>query len=282
VTQELKHFVYAHRGFQYALPVGNVLEIVEIPALLPFHGTMRGTLGNIIHRGFLLPVLDATTLATSQGVGPERQAGTVVVIQQDGVLCALAIDRFVTVVQLGAGASGLAETDAADVVTKRPGGERALVAGDGRDNIVETVLGFRNNSLIVLSVTALTQMVRERFGDQHLLDEDVEAAALVDDAADGVSEGYLCAAIGNIVLGIPIGPVVEVIENYEVTQLFMVDPSLRGARGARHLQRPELAAARARGSQSVRRGEGRQYRVRDLRRQSCRTATCPAGECAGH
>ena len=40
LTKDLKHFVYAHRGFQYALPVGDVLEIVQVAALLPFHGAM--------------------------------------------------------------------------------------------------------------------------------------------------------------------------------------------------------------------------------------------------
>lgn len=231
MTQELKHFVYAHRGFQYALPVGSVLEIVEVPALLPFHGTMRGTLGNMVHREYLLPVLDATTLSTSLGPDPDRPVKTVVVIQQDGVYCALAIDRYITVVQLRpdkATAENPEETDPADAVSLQPGPGKALVATDDREHIVETVLGFRNNSLIVLSAAALIRMVRERFGDQHVLREDGQVGGVVEEVADGASHGYLCASIGSTVLGIPIEPVVEVIENYEVTPLFMVDPSLRG------------------------------------------------------
>ncbi len=31
-------FIFAHGGLQYALPVTQVVEIVEMPALLPSHG----------------------------------------------------------------------------------------------------------------------------------------------------------------------------------------------------------------------------------------------------
>jgi len=211
--QDPKHFVYAHRGFQYAVPVENVLEIVELPSLLPFHGTMRGALGNMVHREHLLPVLDATDLSTGLGPGPERQIETIVVIQHEGVFCALAIDRYITVVQLASPVDAAAPVDP---------------AVDGRQQIVEATLGFRNNSLIVLSVAALTRMVRDQFGDQHVLREDGDATGPVEDVADVAWNGYLCARIGTVVLGIPIEPVLEVIENYEVTPLFLVDPSLRG------------------------------------------------------
>lgn len=211
--QELKHFVYAHRGFQYAVPVANVLEIVEVPSLLPFHGTLRGALGNIVHRDHVLPVLDATELCTGLGPGPGRDVETIVVLQRDGVLCALAIDRYITVVQLGPGSTAAA-ADAAVVRDER--------------QLVETVVAFRNNSLIVLSVAALMTLVEHQFGDQHVLREDGTVAGPVADAADADSNGYLCARIGTAVLGIPIEPVLEVIENYEVTPLFLVDPSLRG------------------------------------------------------
>jgi len=215
VTQELKHFVYAHRGFHYAIPVASVLEIVEVASLLPFHGNMPGTLGNIVHRRHLVPVLDATTLCTTLGSGPARAMETIVVIQQDSVLCALAIDRFISVVQLDP------KPGAVDAMSRPP------VAGTS--TIVETVLAFRDNALMVLSAAALTQMVRERFGDQHVLREEGDGIAdTVEEVADADLQGYLCARIGAVVLGIPIEPVLEVIENYEVTPLFMVDACLRG------------------------------------------------------
>jgi purine-binding chemotaxis protein CheW len=232
LTQELKHFVYSHRGFQYALPVGSVLEIVEIASLLPFHGNMPGTLGNMVHRQHLLPVLDATTLCTGLGPDPAHRLETVVVIQRDGVLCALALDRYITVIQLrpdapdASGDSHRANTE--DAVSTQPGPVNALVATDDREQIVETVLGFRNNSLIVLSAAALTRMVRERFGDQHILREEEDEGGPVEEVSDAAWNGYLCARIGGIVLGIPIEPVLEVIENFEVTPLFLVDSCLRG------------------------------------------------------
>ena len=214
--QELKHFVCAHRGFQYAVPVTNVIEIVEVPSLLPFHGRLRGVLGNMVHREHLLPVLDATELCTGLGPDAGRPVPLIVVLQRDGVLCALAIDRYIAVVAL----------NAQDAVV---GDDVTAIAGD-RPLYVETVLGFRNNALIVLSVPALTGMVREQFGNQHVLREDGDATGPVEDVADADADGsgFLCARIGSVVLGIPIEPVLEVIENYEVTPLFLVDPSLRG------------------------------------------------------
>ena len=229
LTKDLKHFVYAHRGFQYALPVGDVLEIVQVGALLPFHGAMSGALGNLVHRRHLLPVFDATSICTSLGPAPDRQVAMVVVIQRDGVLCALAIDRFVAIVQLGpqAAAGDRCEGTSAETVSPAPGPATDLAPGAAQ--IVENVLFFRDNTLMVLSAAALTNMARRGFGNQRQVPEDGDGdGEPVEGAASDTWQGYLCARVGGVVLGIPIEPVIEVIEHYEVMPLFMVDRCLRG------------------------------------------------------
>ena len=230
MTKELKHFVYAHRGFQYALPVGDVLEIVQIPALLPFHGAMRGVLGNMVHRRHLLPVLDATALCTSLGPAPDHPVEMVVVIQREGVLYALAMDRYITVVQLGPRQASAVDdqgASAAETLVRESAQATDLSADVGQ--MVESVLLFRDNTLMVLSPAALTLVVRRGFGSRHELPEEGDGnGGAIAEAADTAWQSYLCARIGGIELGIPVEPVIEVIEHYEVMPLFMVDSSLRG------------------------------------------------------
>ena len=231
LTKDSKHFVYAHRGFQYALPVDDVLEIVQTPTLLPFHGAMRGALGNMVHRHYLLPVLDGTELCTSVGHAPDRPVEMAVVIKREGVLCALAVDRYVTIAQLGqqpAAAGGDHEGQHADETVSPEPGPATDFPAEGRE-VVESVFFFRDNSLIVLSTARLTLMVRRGFGIQRRLPEDgVADDEATEEAADSAWQVYVCARIGAVVLGIPMEPVIEVIEHYEVMPLFMVHPSLRG------------------------------------------------------
>lgn len=221
-TAEARHFVYAHRGFQYALAIGDVLEIVQAVNLLPFHGSMSGVLGNMVHREHLLPVLDSTALVTSLGPAPDHPVNMVVVVQRDGVLCALALDRYVSVVPLGAAAD-----DGAPALAV---GSAPLEDTPGDSPLVERVLLFLGNTLMVLSVEALVLMVRRGFGHQQAgLEASLEggpAQALATAAA--AAQGYLFARVGRTVLGIPIESVIEVLEHYEVMPLFLVDPTLRG------------------------------------------------------
>ena len=231
VTKDIEHFVYAHRGFQYALPVGDVLEIVQVPALLPFHGVMPGVLGNMVHRHHLLPVLDGTALCTSLGRASDHPVDTVVVIQREGRLCALAIDRYIAVVPLGQQPATDGDSHRGTTGADSASGQRGPATDRLRDAeaLVESVLIFRDDTLMVLSAAALILRVRAGFGSQPQspIEGPGDGGAL-EEAADPVAQGYLCASIGGIVLGIPIEPVIEVIEHYEVMPLFMVDSSLRG------------------------------------------------------
>lgn len=65
----LEHFIYAERGLQFALPVADVLEIIDLPTLLPSYGGVPGCIGNVLHRDFLVPVIDSPC---SRPIGSQR------------------------------------------------------------------------------------------------------------------------------------------------------------------------------------------------------------------
>jgi purine-binding chemotaxis protein CheW len=206
-----KHFVFAHGGLQYALPVMQVLEIVEMPALLPAHGALPGCLGNVSHREYLLPVLDPTALGSGRDTAAPSK--TFVVVRDEGTVFGLAMDRFVAVVPL-------------DALTPRP--EEAGLAG-GDNPFVETVRAFRGNALISLSAAAIAGLVKRSFGSQRLMTDGEEARSTRrQTVVESERRIFLCARVERVLFGIPVEHVIEVIESYDVTPLFKVPPIIRG------------------------------------------------------
>jgi purine-binding chemotaxis protein CheW len=205
-----KHFVFAHGGLQYALPVMQVLEIVEMPDLLPSHAALPGCLGNVSHREYLLPVLDPTALGSGRTAAAPSK--TFVVVRHDGAVFGLAMDRFVGVVPVDA----LAAAEGA-----------AAPAGD--NPFVETVRAFRGNALVSLSAAAVAALVRRSFGSQRLMAEG-EGPRPAGRQAVAESEWriYLCARVERALFCIPVEHVIEVIEGYDVTPLFKMPPIVRG------------------------------------------------------
>src|SRR5438445_91379 len=106
-------FVFLQRGLQFAVPILDVLEIIEPPALLPAHGMLSGCLGNVAHRDHVLPVLDPTVLGTGRHVpppDPAESSHTIVIVRRDGTVFGLVMDRFVAVVPLAEAPAGRQKT----------------------------------------------------------------------------------------------------------------------------------------------------------------------------
>jgi purine-binding chemotaxis protein CheW len=205
-----KHFVFVHCDRQYSLPVLDVLEIVEMPGLLPAHGAMPGYLGNVSHRGHLLPILDPTLLGTRQSVDSEP-ARLFVLVRRDDALFGLAMDRFVGVVPLEAEAlaSGPAAPDS------------------GANPFVHLVRAFRDNALISLAPAALAALVKRSFKVQQR-QSDLQQGAPAPGLADSPTRIFLCAHIDRVLFAIPVEQVSEVIEGCDVTPLFKMPSLVRG------------------------------------------------------
>jgi purine-binding chemotaxis protein CheW len=206
-----KHFVFVHQQLQYALPVRDVLEIVEAPALLPPHGEMAGYLGNVSHRRHLFPVLDPTALGTSRPL--TRSAGrsvTFVIVRYGDTVFGLALDRFVAVVSLEA-------PTAADA--SRP-----------PDNpFVEQVRSFRDNALLLLASEVLAGHVQRHFRvQQQQLTDGEGIPAPPQRSRTEMPRIFLCARLDRMHFAIAVEQVSEVIEGYDVTPLFKMPPLVRG------------------------------------------------------
>jgi purine-binding chemotaxis protein CheW len=205
-----KRFVFLHRELQYALPVSNVLEIVETPALLPSHASIPSCLGNVSHRGQLMPILDPTALGTGRG-SASSVSNTFIVVADSGVHFGLAMDRFVAVVPL----DGVGPDD----------------AHRGHDNPhVLSVRAFRKNALILLSPSSVAALMRRDFGNQFEISEHDRdlGPRRATSRGEMPQRVYLCARIEHVRFGIPIDQIIEVIEGYDVTSLYKMPPILRG------------------------------------------------------
>lgn len=209
-----EHFIYADRGMQFALPVVDVLEIIQLPALLPPLGGVPGCIGNVVHRNFLVPLIDSAVLG---GGLPPRDAPppTAIIVQHDGALMGLTIERHVAVAALSPGA-----------------GEPRLEPSDGHDaaaanRFVLAVRAYRGELLIVLSIPSLSGAIRRIAGDQRVVGE---AGAQVDRSLEQEAErqDFLCVELERIALAIPVASVLEVVEGHDVTPLFRVHSMLRG------------------------------------------------------
>lgn len=200
-----RHFVYLDRGLQCAVPVADVLEVVEPPGLRPTHLGLPACLGDFIHGDRVVPVLESAALVRE--VGPRAPGPLVVlVLRRDERFVGLTLERFVAVATLAP--------------------PPATAGGEG---FVAFVQGFRDSALVVLSTDRLVRAIAG-VGDQRVVrgDEDERRDAEGSVPAEEVRRDVLCASLEGLVLGLPVEDVLEVIEDCAVTPLFAVGPMLRG------------------------------------------------------
>lgn len=197
-------FIFAHGGVQYGIPVMEVLEIVEMPKLLPAHVTIPGFLGNSSHRGYLLPILDPTELSSGRACAP---ASLFVIVRSDGVVFGLAMDSFVSVANLDSDASG---------------GE--LVEQTG--TFVERARAYLGNALLHLSISAIVRLVRQHFAQQEYRHSSSDLTP--GGGHEAAAEVFLCVRLDEVHFAIPIQSILEIVEGSELTPLFKVPPIIRG------------------------------------------------------
>jgi len=197
--------VFTKDGSPYAVPILHVREVLLVPGLIRAPAPEPGFLGYLDFRSALCPVLDLRALTGSGAADTDPGPFTLVVLETEGGLAALRIDRFLESLVLDP------ETPAPDS------------PGEGR--LVRRTLRYRGGALHLLDLDALSALARARRdpgADQ--------AAGAVPNAGRPASDEVemICFGIGHYRLGIPITDLVEVIEGYSVEPLFGVDPFLRG------------------------------------------------------
>lgn len=111
MTPAAQRLLLARIGAEtFAFPLADVLEVAEAPAVTPLPMLPAGVVGQSVHRGRLLPVIDAGALL---GVPRTSPTGVLLVIDIDGERAALWAD------------------DVLDMVTVEPRMRRPVPAGSG-------------------------------------------------------------------------------------------------------------------------------------------------------
>ncbi|MBX7118710.1 MAG: chemotaxis protein CheW [Gemmatimonadaceae bacterium] len=85
---------------RFALPLGEVLEVMEAPALQPVALAPSGVVGQCLHRDRLVPVVDAATLLAAPRDGG---AGVLLLLAQGEGRVALLVDDVVDMAPVHAG-----------------------------------------------------------------------------------------------------------------------------------------------------------------------------------
>jgi purine-binding chemotaxis protein CheW len=81
---------------QYALPVGTVLEVVELGELTPVPGSPSEVVGVFNLRGQVIPVIDLAAMLDLRAEEPER----IVVVELEESSAGLAVDAVIDVGEL--------------------------------------------------------------------------------------------------------------------------------------------------------------------------------------
>ena len=91
---------------QYALPIGDVVEVARLSELTPVPGAPSAVLGVHNLRGQVVPVVD---LGAIVGMPRSDARAAVVIVDDAGDLAGLAVDALLDVAAVDAEASGTAE-----------------------------------------------------------------------------------------------------------------------------------------------------------------------------
>ncbi len=131
---------------RFAIPIGEVIEAFESPAVVPLALTPAGVLGQCTHRDRLVPVLDGGAM-----LGVPRD-------EADGVLLLLETD---------AGRAALRVDDVVDMVTVDPSRRRALPAtGGAMTAMLEDVIDLDGTIAGSVAMDALRAAIAARLSTE--------------------------------------------------------------------------------------------------------------------
>lgn len=222
MTISEKYLIYIHQDIQYAMPITSVLEMVHSSRFLPSYGTLHGCIGNIEHRDNIVPVFDPILLCRAgENSNQQIKYDAVIIARYEDTFFGLTMDKFIDTIVFND------ERPAQNTEQKDTDLENTNFSDE--TNMIASIKGFRGSSLIVLSLIRISRMVKKVFGQQRFLsavnEKKEHSMAYREEKA---SKKFIGACIDEFHFGIPVEKVLEIIESYEVSPFFDVDPALRG------------------------------------------------------
>ena len=207
-----EYFIYEKENTNFALPVNNVLEIVETDQIEDLNIDLYACVGGIVNRQKLVPVFDSVTLGFKQKI-KKQNLTTIIIVLCGEVAFGLTMDNFIGVDKLN---------------TSQKYNESNNTQNENK--VVSAVVGYKKSTLIIFSPVNISKKVSEKIDEQSLNTgpDRLETDRQKTDINKETFKQFLCITIENINLAIPIEHVREVIEEYEVTPIFNVPDLLRG------------------------------------------------------
>ena len=207
-----EYFIYEKENTNFALPVNNVLEIVETDQIEDLNIDLYACVGGIVNREKLVPVFDSVTLGSKQKI-KKQNLNTIIIVLCGEVAFGLTMDNFIGVDKLN---------------TSQKYNESNNTQNENK--VVSAVVGYKKSTLIIFSPVNISKKVSEKIDEQSLNTgpDRLETDRQKTDINKETFKQFLCITIENINLAIPIEHVREVIEEYEVTPIFSVPELLRG------------------------------------------------------
>ena len=207
-----EYFIYEKENTNFALPVNNVLEIVETDQIEDLNIDLYACVGGIVNRQKLVPVFDSVTLGFKQKI-KEQNLTTIIIVLCGEVAFGLTMDNFV----------GVDKLNTRQKITEPKNKQQ-------ENKVVSAVVGYKKSTLIIFSPVNISKNVSDTIDEQSLnIDPDgLETKLQKNDINKETFKQFLCITIEKINLAIPIEHVREVIEEYEVTPIFNVPDLLRG------------------------------------------------------
>ena len=207
-----EYFIYEKENTNFALPVNNVLEIVETDQIEDLNIGLYACVGGIVNRQKLVPVFDSVTLGLKQKI-KKQNLTTIIIVLCGKITFGLTMDNFIGVDKLNT-----------SQIFNEPNNNKQ------ENKVVSAVIGYKKSTLIIFSPVNISKRVSKKIDEQTLTTgpEQIETNGRKTDINKETFKQFLCITIENINLAIPIEHVREVIEEYEVTPIFSVPEILRG------------------------------------------------------
>ena len=211
-SEMTEYFIYEKEDTNFALPVINVLEIVETDQIEDLNIDLYACVGGIVNRQKLVPVFDSVTLGFKQKI-KKQNLTTIIIVLCGEVAFGLTMDNFIGVEKLNTNQNFTESTNKQQ-----------------ENKVVSAVVGYKKSTLIIFFPAEISKKVSEKIHDQSLENDPVRINPnrQKTEINKETFKQFLCITIENTNLAIPIEHVREVIEEYEVTPIFSVPELLRG------------------------------------------------------
>ncbi len=201
--------VFKRGEFYFCAGIEHVREVIQVDKIIPSPKKILGLQGFVDFREIICPIFDVTAILSGQEVEHGQERYTIIVLEAEGHLFAIQIDRFVESI-----------TPSDEIIAQIQETSKL------ETEIIQNSFRASNTVYHLLNLKYLKELLASKH--ENLVQEGKTHEKLEGPTTKDEEIEMICFTIEGMRFAIPIADIVEVIEGYRVEPLFQVNPFLRG------------------------------------------------------